>query len=130
MLNPTGGQTQEKILTIPKSPNFATKERNEYKANIDDAMNQAIQNEKEIAQFKARKFNKKIFERTSKLPEVEKKDKTDFSEFKISKTNKSLKTIEESTKEFKALPLNKKLLQGQLFKPTLPVPEDKKLTEQ
>jgi hypothetical protein len=39
MLNPTGGQTQEKILTIPKSPNFATKERNEYKANIDDAMN-------------------------------------------------------------------------------------------
>jgi len=38
MLNPTG--VQEKILTIPKSPTFATKERNQYKANIDDAMNE------------------------------------------------------------------------------------------
>jgi len=39
MLNPTGGQIHEIKLTIPKSPNFATKERNEYKANIDDGMN-------------------------------------------------------------------------------------------
>jgi len=43
------------------------------------------------AQFKARKMNKKIFDRPSKLPEIEKKDKTDFNEFKISKTNKAPK---------------------------------------
>jgi len=36
MLNPAG--VQEKKLTIAKSPTFATKERNQYKATIDDAM--------------------------------------------------------------------------------------------
>ena len=81
-----------------------------------------------MSQFKARKINKKIFERPSALPVVEKKDKTGFNEFKISKSNKAPKSIEESSKDFKALPLNKKLLQGQLFKPV--VPEEKHSIEQ
>ena len=37
--------------------------------------------------FKAIPFNKKIFEESSKLPEVEKKKETRFQEFSLSKSN-------------------------------------------
>ena len=38
--------------------------------------------------FKAMPLNKKIFGRPSRLPEIPKKDRTDFEEFKLSQTNK------------------------------------------
>ena len=70
--------------------------------------------------FKARPLNKKIFEKQSSLPSVEKKKSTFFDEFKLSQANTNLGklTLEEylgeqekmRTAEFKALKLDKKIL--------------------
>jgi len=51
-------------------------------------------------------------ERPSRLPDVKKKDKTDFEVFALSQTNKKLNPVtdEELMIKFKALPLNKKIL--------------------
>ncbi len=72
--------------------------------------------------FKARPLNKKIFEKQSSLPLVEKKKSTFFDEFKLSQANTKLgkRTLDEylgeqekmRTAEFKALKLDKKILLG------------------
>jgi hypothetical protein len=48
-------------------------------------------------EFKARPLNKKIFETTSKLPDISKKQSTTFDEFILSKSNAKLakKTLVE-----------------------------------
>ena len=42
----------------------------------------------EKVDFKAKKLNRKILERVSCLPVVERRSLTNFEEFKLSKTNK------------------------------------------
>lgn len=46
-----------------------------------------------------------------------KKEKTDFAEFSLSQTNKKAAQQEQQNLEFKALPLNKKMLQEPTFRP-------------
>lgn len=41
-------------------------------------------------EFKARPFNKKIFETQGKLPSVSKRGQTEFYEFRLSKSNAKL----------------------------------------
>jgi hypothetical protein len=50
----------------------------------------------ESSEFKARPFNKKIFEKTASLPKVNKRQGTSFEEFTLSKSNSKLnkKTLE------------------------------------
>ena len=77
------------------------------------AMGANAAGEGEQTLFKATPLNKKIFERPSKLPEVQRKEKTDFSEFSLSQTNrKSALPVSTASqiKDFKALPLNRKIL--------------------
>lgn len=78
--------------------------------------------------FKAIPLNKKIFERPSRLPTVNKKGKTGFEEFSLSQTNRksTLVSKDEIKADFKALPLNAKILQEQSFKPSLN-PEDRQI---
>jgi hypothetical protein len=78
-------------------------------------------NEPDSTLFKAMPLNKKMFERPSRLPEVKKKGNTDFEEFALSQTNRksTLLPNDEIRTEFKALPLNTKILQDQVFRPTL-----------
>ena len=64
---------------------MATEERSQLN-NLDGRSQEAI--EPESSAFKAKPLNKKIFERPPKLPEVPKREKTDFLEFSLSQTNK------------------------------------------
>lgn len=49
--------------------------------------------EPESSLFKAMPLNKKIFDRPYKLPEVPRKERTDFVEFSLSQTNKKTSTV-------------------------------------
>ena len=53
--------------------------------------------EDQSTEFKARPFNRKIFENTGALPHIDKKSKTTFEEFSLSRSNNKLakKTLEE-----------------------------------
>ena len=74
--------------------------------------------------FKALPLNKSIFKQVTRLPSVEKRTQTSFSEFKLSKSNGRLgkKTFIEYVQnkeneksrggEFRALSLDKKILEG------------------
>ena len=77
-------------------------------------------------EFKARPFNRKIFEKSAgKLPSVERKAPTQFTEFSLSHSNIKLgkRTLneylyKENSTNFKALPLDKKIFdQGSLITP-------------
>ena len=86
MIAPSQGvKSVKKEITKPISPKLKTKERNELKDHFQRLIGQE---EEEQATFKARDLNKKILTSVSKLPEVCSKDKTSFSEFKLSKSNK------------------------------------------
>lgn len=122
MLNPSGGQTKEVKLTKPVAPSLATEERSQLKDTVDGKSQGPI--EPDSSKFKAMPLNKKMFERPSKLPEVPRKEKTDFLEFSLSQTNKKPGQQEEISTEFKALPLNKRILQEKTFRPSA-VPEEK-----
>ena len=111
MLNPSSGQVDQIKLTKPVAPTLATEERSQMK-DVLDGKSQLSNEAAESANFKAMPLNKRIFERPSRLPEVPKKEKTDFQECSLSQTNRKIGTIqpEQSNPEFKALPLNKKIL--------------------
>ena len=116
MLNPQAGtQSVQMKITKPVAPNLATEERSQLN-NLDGRSQETI--EPESSNFKAKPLNKKIFERPSKLPEVPKKEKTDFAAFSLSQTNKKAAQEEQHNLEFKALPLNKKMLQEPTFRPS------------
>ena len=70
-MKPSGPKTS---LTKPKSPTLHTNKRLQFK---EDLMNSAEKSQCS-EYFKARPMNKKIFEAVSKLPEIEKKGKTEF----------------------------------------------------
>lgn len=94
---------------------LATEERSQMKdwGDSKSVMGANGPTESEQIVFKATPLNKKIFERPSRLPEVQRKEKTDFSEFTLSQTNRKSAlpaTSDTQTKDFKALPLNKKIL--------------------
>lgn len=91
-----------------------------------DGKSVGTMNEPDSTLFKAIPLKKKMFDRPSRLPDVKKKGNTDFSEFSLSQTNRksTLLPNDETKTEFKALPLNTKILQDQVFKPSLN-PEDK-----
>jgi len=68
--------------------------------------------------FKALALNKKIMSQVSELPDIEKKDATQFSAFKLSKSNRAEKEnqIEETEHQFRATVLNRKILEEADFK--------------
>ena len=83
-------------------------------------------------EFKARPFNRKIFEKSSgKLPSVDKRAPTQFTEFSLSNSNIKLgkRTLEEylnkeNTGQFKAMPLDKKIFdQASLMTPKKEKPQ-------
>jgi hypothetical protein len=73
-------------LTKPKSPTFATEQRMRLK----DDFKGSDSHSQKASDFKAKPLNKKIFEEGPKLPEVEKRLKTTFDEFQLSKSNGKL----------------------------------------
>jgi len=76
---------KERELTRPRSPVLQTTQRMKIK---DEFILASADKAKEYchceSEFKARPFNKKIFESMSKLPSVERKNQTGFSEFQLS----------------------------------------------
>lgn len=64
-------------------------------------------------QFKARELNKRILHAQDKLPDIPRKDLTQFESFKLSESNKTPVATSESVtpSKFKAAPLNPKILQ-------------------
>ena len=86
-------------------------------------------NEDHSQEFKARPFNKKIFEHTSSLPQIDKKTATNFEEFVLSKSNTMLakKTLDEylqnkennSANLFRARSFSRKLLEPSSKTPRL-----------
>lgn len=91
---------------MASGPNLTTQQRSKMKAT---------EPEKKIPdQFKARKLNKSILTRPSRLPEVAKRVLTMVEEFGLSKSNKVIKAVEEKIApvQFKARPLTKKVLEG------------------
>lgn len=117
--SPLKGQDEKRNLTVPKSPTLHTNQR--MKLKDDFTMHESSASKQEIAsQFKARPFNRKIFEKSAgKLPSVERKETTSFNEFSLSNSNAHLgkRTLgeyllnKENSTTFKALPLDKKILE-------------------
>lgn len=82
MIGPQRGMpSPHKQITQPVAPKLATEERSQLN-NLDGRSQETIEPESSI--FKAKPLNKKMFERPSKLPEVPKREKTDFAEFALS----------------------------------------------
>lgn len=98
-------------MTKPMSPKLATKERNEFKSKFQSMIGGA-EVEEEPKQFKARELNRNILIGVSGLPEVMRRERTEFKEFILSKPLDIPKPdfIEEKSATFKARDLNKKIL--------------------
>ena len=81
----------------------------------------------EMSNFKARPLKKHILERPDFVPEMERKKSTSFEEFKLSKSNdhqvRARKILDEyereinAMKNFKARPMNAKILENPDFRP-------------
>ncbi len=133
---------QSRKLTKPKSPTFATTQRMQLKDDMSFASAGDLleTHSAHNTAFKARPFNKKVFDRIESLPTVEKKKETKFTEFSLSKSNCKLgkKTFTEyvtnkenacvATNSFRAKSLDKKMLDEPDFKPCHT--ERKRATEQ
>ena len=93
-------------LTVASGPNLTTEERSKLKVTETS--------EKAPDQFKARKLNKSILSRPSRLPDVAKRVLTMVEEFGLSKSNRVVKAVAEKLApvQFKARPLDKKVLEG------------------
>ena len=76
-----GGKPRK--LTRPKSPNLMTDKRVKVMNQFDDEM--TVETSANLTGvFKARPLNQTIMQKPSKLPQVEKRGKTDFDEFRLS----------------------------------------------
>ena len=92
-------------LTVATAPKLTTNERSKLKVPT-------IVEEVEPEKFKARRLNKSILTRPGRLPDVSKRVLTMVEAFGLSKTNRIPRPVEVPDTQFKARPLDKKVLEG------------------